>query len=158
MICLDTMVLIWGIQRHARAGQERKIDLASRYLMSLDAKEIVMVPSVVLSEYLVGVEKSSRKEHSSLIARRFFVPAFDAEVASLAADIVGSRAAFSGERRTLKADAQIIATAITYGADKIVTGNYEEFKRIAGDRIDVVDIPVVIVQPALDFSSGTQPN
>ena len=39
------------------------------------------------------------------------------------------------------ADVQIIATAICHGASQIVTGDTAEFRRIARDRIQVIEVP-----------------
>lgn len=163
MICFDTMVLIWGLQKKARPGQERMIELASRYIASLDARETVMIPSVVLSEYLTGFhDETTRREQAAIIAKRFFVAAYDAPAAALAADLLVSPAAQTlkeeGDRRRLKADAQIIGTAIHHGAEKIVTGNLAEYKALAAGRIDVIDIPIILVQNPLDFLLSSGPN
>lgn len=146
MICVDTMVLIWGLQRKAHPSQERMIDLTARFISHLDPKETVMVPSVVLSEYLVGFSsEAARQEQFAAVSRRFFVPAFHAQAAALAAELLRSPAAVelreSVDRRCLKADAQIIATAITNGAGKIVTANCEEYRKLAGHRIEVTEVP-----------------
>jgi len=151
------MVLIWGIQKKARKGQEAMIEKASRYIESLDAREIVMVPTVALSEYLTGyLDKADREEQQAIISRRFFVAGFDAPAAASAAEIMVSTAANSmkgvGERRLVKADAQIIGTAIQHGASIIITGNKEEFEKLAGGKIEVSDIPEVHIQQPLELS------
>jgi predicted nucleic acid-binding protein len=155
MLCLDTMIMIWGVQRVARPGQERQVELATRFLDSLNA-ERVMIPSVVLAEFLAGFEDNrERAAYGSLLSRRFFVAPFDAPSASVAAEI--SRHAPSSAvkdplaRRCLKADAQIIATAIVHGADTIVTANVAEYLRLASDRIKIVDLPEIPVQPNLEL-------
>jgi predicted nucleic acid-binding protein len=156
VICFDTMVLIWGLQKQARPGQENMIELASRYIESLDPKETVMIPSVVLSEYLTGFRDAAvRKEQAATIARRFFVPAFDAPAAALAAELMLSPAALhlreGVSRKQIKADAQIIGTAIQHGAEKIVTGNLFEYTTLAAGKINVIDIPIIHVQRPLDL-------
>ena len=53
MICIDTMVLIWGVQRNRNAVM---VERTSRYLSYLEEEnEIVMVPSVAVAEYLHGI-------------------------------------------------------------------------------------------------------
>lgn len=155
MLCLDTMVMIWGVQKVARVGQERQVELAKRFLDSLDA-ERVMIPSVVLAEFLAGFEDNrERAAYGSLLSRRFFVAPFDAPSASLAAEISRNALAPTAKdalaRRCLKADAQIIATAIVHGADMIVTANVAEYRRLASDRIKIVDLPETPVQPNLEL-------
>jgi hypothetical protein len=59
----------------------------------------------------------------------------------------------AGERHILKSDCYIIATAIIHGADSIVTGNVKEYRRLAGARIKIMDVPDSPVQPQFDFQS-----
>jgi hypothetical protein len=54
-----------------------------------------------------------------------------------------------GQRRTLRANSQIIATAVCHTADLIVTHNVEEYRRLAGDRIKVSDVPEIPLQGEL---------
>jgi predicted nucleic acid-binding protein len=115
-----------------------------------------MIPSVVLSEYLAGFQgATARREQSAAIAKRFFVPGFDAPAASIAAELMSSPSALSARdevgRRHVKADAQIIGTAIQHGAEKIVTGNLAEYKTLAAGRIEVIEIPVISFQALLDL-------
>jgi hypothetical protein len=51
----------------------------------------------------------------------------------------------------MKTDVQIIATAIVAGARLIVTHEKQHFQALAGDRIQVSDVPVVHDQADLDF-------
>jgi hypothetical protein len=52
-------------------------------------------------------------------------------------------------RKIVKADVQIIATAISHGADAIVTGNFDEYGRLAAGRIKVIEVPVIEEQTDL---------
>jgi len=151
MICIDTMVLIWGVQGVAKPQQSRMVDLTRRFLDSLGKHDTVMVPAVVLAEYLSGFENErDRLAQYDKIGASFFVPAFDAPSASLAAEIARSvtaqGVAADWDRRLVKADIQIIATAVVHNASVIVTHNVEEFQALAGGRIRVEDIPVIEVQ------------
>jgi predicted nucleic acid-binding protein len=149
MICFDTMLLIWGIQGTASPNRIRMIDLTKRYIDSLGAKETIMVPAVAAAEYLAGFrDEAQRSVEWEAINRRFFIPAFDSTAVTLAATLSQTSAALAllaeGQRRCLKADIQIIATAITHGAKRIVTGNVSEYRKLAGDRIEVVDVPALL--------------
>ena len=148
MICIDTNVLIWGVQGAARAAQTAMIDRTRRWLARLAREnEQIMVPAVVVGEYLHGFPLEQRDAQFQAISRDFFLPAFDARCAAKAAElhqIAGPPARREpGARVTFKADVQIIATAICHGATVIVTGNLDEYRRIAGDRIRVTDVPEV---------------
>jgi predicted nucleic acid-binding protein len=161
MICIDTAVLIWGVQGVAKgAHRQRMVDLTSRWLLSLkDAKEILMVPTPVLAEYLQGFpDPKERAQQLETLQSFCFIPAFDMPSAFLAADLSQSPAvqelAREGDRQALKTDVQIIATAITHQAEMIVTGNVGEFRRIARDRIPIREVPVVEIQGELDYGTS----
>ena len=156
MICLDTMVLIWGVQKTAKSTQVHMVDLTERFLSQLGPKETVMVPAVALAEYLTGFPDSARrKEQYSIIERRFFVPAFDPECAELAAELASTPEAqqmmADGDRRCLKVDLQVIATAIVHGAESIITSNVKEYTKLAKKRIKIQDVPVTHIQTPLDL-------
>jgi predicted nucleic acid-binding protein len=149
MICFDTMLLIWGVQGTATPNRIRMIDLTKRYIDSLSAEETIMVPAVAAAEYLAGFrDEAQRSMEWEAISRRFFIPAFDSSAVALAATLSQTSAAVAllaeGQRRCIRADIQIIATAITHGAERIVTANVSEFRKLAGDRIEVVDVPVAL--------------
>lgn len=159
MICIDTTVLIWGVQGVARPSQEGMIDRTRRYLAQLTRdNEQIMVPSVAVGEYLQGFPAEEQTAQFEVLAGVFFVPAYDARCAALAAELqrVGPPARGEpGVRVAFRADAQIVATAICHGASQIVTGNLEEFRRIARDRIRVVEVPETWEQPDMLEGSPT---
>jgi predicted nucleic acid-binding protein len=160
VICIDTNVLIWGVQGVARPNQLGMIDRTRRYLAHLTREhEQVMVPVVVVGEYLHGFPQDDRDEQLQALSRMFFLPAYDARCAALAAELESVGQAVRGEpgaRVAFRADAQIIATAICHGATQIVTGNVTEFRRIAGTRIPVIEVPVIPEQGNL-LAAGEQP-
>lgn len=156
MICFDTMLLIWGVQGVATPNRTRMIDLTKRYIDSLRAGETIMVPAVAAAEYLAGFREEARRNAEwEVLNRRFFIPAFDPPAVAHAASIAQTPSAIAlmaeGERRCIKADIQIIATAIAHGAERIVTGNVSEYRKLAGDRIEVVEVPVIEVQGELEL-------
>lgn len=161
MICFDTMVLIWGIQGESRPEQVHMIELAKRYIDGLKPREIIMVPSVVLAEYLQGFkEDKDRQQQLSILRNRFFIPAFDLHAVALAAEIAATAGPETIEelerlrgRRAIKADIQIIATAVNHGAESIVTSNVKEFEKLAAGRIKITEVPETHVQVALDLES-----
>jgi predicted nucleic acid-binding protein len=159
MICLDTTVLIWGVQGVAQGlHRQHMIERTDRYLKSLRRKnETLMVPAPVLAEYLQGfADPRQRAAQLRAFQEGFFVPPFDLPSAFLAAELSQSpevaKLAQEGDRKAIKTDVQIIAIAIVHQADLIVTGNASEFRRIAGGKILISEVPDVAVQQELDYS------
>ena len=154
MICIDTMVLIWGVQRNRNAVM---VERTSRYLSYLEEEnEIVMVPSVAVAEYLHGISADDQKQQLALLTQSFFVPSFDVQAASIAGEISSGedyQTRFAGsnrqERNALRTDLQILATAIAYGASTIVTDNLKDYSPYAKDRIKVTKVPNVPQQLSL---------
>jgi len=160
VICFDTMVLIWGVQERASAGQEDRVERTARYIRHLTKKnEKVMVPAPVLAEFLAGFPAERRAEIAQAVERLFFVSAFDAKCAILAAGF-SDRGRSSGEpprmgeRQWVKADASILACAVAHGASTIVTGEARRFEKLlAGTALQAIDVPSVEEQAKLEFEA-----
>ena len=104
-------------------------------------------------------EDGEQVEQLQVLSRLFFLPAYDARCAALAAELQKAGAPAQrepGTRVAFKADIQIIATAICHGATLIVTGNVDEYRRIAGAKIPISDVPEAWEQPDLDLKDGSQ--
>lgn len=147
MICIDTMVLIWGVQQVSRPTQSAMIGRTGRFIAQCDsAGEEMMVPSVVIAEYLTPFSPQNKALQLRELHGRFFVAPLDAAAGALASELHNKGRAGSlqaGSRHTLKSDCYIIATAIIHGADSIVTANFKEYKAIAGDRIKIQEVPEI---------------
>ncbi|HEU4623469.1 MAG TPA: type II toxin-antitoxin system VapC family toxin [Steroidobacteraceae bacterium] len=126
------------------------IEKTRRFIEHCDrTSEEIMVPSVVVSEYLTTFSPTQVAQQVQEFHRRFFVAPLDAAAGALAAQLanaVRTNGLNVGERHVLKSDCYIIATAIVHGADAIVTGNVAEFRSLTGGRIKVLDIPDVPTQ------------
>jgi len=148
MICLDTHILIWGLRGFASRGQEPMIDRAERYIRYLRMKTIrVMVPTPVLSEYLVGCDATQLHERQ-IFEMGFELPPFDAPAAEIAANLArdldllkATAREFDVGRDCIKTDIMIIAIAVYRKAQKIVTNDREIFTRLASGRIPVEELP-----------------
>lgn len=151
MICIDTMVLIWGVQQKASLGQEAMIDRTGRWLRSLAGNERIMLPSVAMSEYLMKFSGVDRQRQLALLQQRFFIPSLDVPAAALAAELRGQAKAANVQidREVMKSDCYIIATAIIHGASVIVTENRSEFQKLASGRIKISAVPDVPEQMEL---------
>lgn len=161
MICIDTAVLIWGVQGVAKgAHRQRMVDLTQRWLLSLKIKkDILMVPTPVLAEYLQGFpEPQARAAQLEALQAYCFIPSFDVPSAYLAAELSQNpevqELAREVDRQALKTDIQIVATALTHQAELIVTGNVKEFQKISRGKIPIWEVPVVEVQAELDYDAS----
>jgi hypothetical protein len=66
------------------------IERTRRYLAQLARdNQQVMIPSVVIGEYLHGFPAGEYDEQLQALTRGFFIPSFDARCAALAAEMQG---------------------------------------------------------------------
>ena len=130
IVCIDTNILVWGIRKEGPPDLKQYADY---FFNQLDndkddkgrSNAQVMVPTVVLTEFITPVKSS--EERDKLIAelgKRFLIEPFDARDAALAATLWHygktnrdrQNAPKDGQRAILRADTMIIATAKGHGA------------------------------------------
>ena len=105
-----------------------------------------MIPSVVLAEFLTGQSLDSHRSVREIIGKAFFVAPFDAKAAAIAAELFDKstfdtiRQDDQVGRQCLKADYQIVATAIAHGATTIYADD-EHLPKIADGQILVRPVP-----------------
>src|SRR5215831_15530938 len=86
--CLDNHILIWGIRQEATLGQESMILRAELFLKHLEeTKTAVIVPSIVIGEFLVKVAIEKHEEVQAELEKRFRIVPYDAAAAACAARI-----------------------------------------------------------------------
>jgi predicted nucleic acid-binding protein len=157
MICFDTSILIWGVQGHARTGQEEMIDRTRRYIAFLrEQNEQILVPTPALAEYLQGFDNEDRKAQLAILERSFVIPAFDMPAAYLAANLARKAAGIPrGEfpKQTVKTDLQIIAIAIHNRASKIITNERDHFVKLADGRIEISEVPNIHEQQPIRYDA-----
>lgn len=151
-ICLDTNVLIWAIRQTADRSRLEMLDTARRAVERMVRRNAeIAIPTVVLCEYLAEADSQTRLSEESKLRERFMILNFDGRAASEAATLrritrlAPSEAA--GGRNAIKADAMIIACAITHKCNFILTDNTDEFRRIAKDRIPIQDLKQFVESP-----------
>ena len=156
MICLDTMILIWGLQKRADPNSQHLIERTQRYLKHLDEEnESIMIPSPVITEYLQGFDSPGRARQLANLQNLFFIPSFDLPSAALAAELLDKagiknvRQSSTENRQALKVDVQIAAIAIVHGATHLVTHNIKDYETIVGGRIQVTEVPNIPEQNGL---------
>lgn len=151
LICFDNHVLIWGIKEQAKKGQEDKISLAKRFIDSLGNDDNVLIPSIVLAEFLIPIPPELHAMVINLFTKNFIIAPFDALAASkfsliwrtnkpldTAKQLIDNYAT----RAELRADSMIVATAVARKAECIYS--YDNWvKTFAKGFIDVKAIPDV---------------
>lgn len=154
MICIDTMVLIWGLQKRANPQQIQMVERTGRWLRSLPASERIMTPSVVVAEYLAKFNGAAKVKQLKALEQTFFVPALDLASAALASELMAKAPKAELKhlsREVIKSDCYILATAIVHGASVLVTDNRDDFIKLTGSKIRVEAIPDVPEQHPLEL-------
>ncbi len=144
IVAVDSMTLVWGIREE---GTEEQC-LRAKWLFEQFTKRQtqVVLPSVVVSEYLTPVEPQA---HAMVIAQledRFIIQPFNVHCASIAAHLYqrGMKMRAKGEpggRALLRADTMIIATAKAFGAEVLYTGDAGCRELAAKIEMTALDLP-----------------
>jgi predicted nucleic acid-binding protein len=151
LVCLDTQMLIWGIQEHATSGQEDLIDRAKALLKQLvQEKNQFIIPSIVLSEFLIRMPGDVQQTLNDLAHHQFQIVPFDVSAAmhfsriwQANVDPVVKTGVYDGtktSRHELKADILIIATAVARKATCIYSCDRNHMKRFAQGVIEIQDL------------------
>jgi predicted nucleic acid-binding protein len=159
IVCLDTHLLIWGIKEEATEGQEEMVQKAKLFFKWLDENGIkAMIPSVVIGEFLMLIPSEMHDKITNSFQKNFIVPPYDTASASCFAKIWQKKNSdgtieklkndTSASRAKLKADCQIVATAITHGASCIYSYD-EDLAKFAEGYIEVKQIPDIPEQMKL---------
>lgn len=145
-VCIDTHILIWGVRKHATPGQEPMIQRAEMFLEYLEKSNArVLVPSIAIGEFLVGVPEERQPVVLEALQDRFRIVDFDPVAAALAAKLWQTRkqlltASIGSTRDVIKADFQILATAITRKAS-VLYSHDEELLNMRQNLIAVSKMP-----------------
>lgn len=159
-MCLDTQILIWGIQKQASAGQEELIERAAYLIQALEKqKAAILIPTPVVTEFLMGTPSEDHSNVLAVLNRRFQIAPFDAASAVLAAKLwqQWKKGPLSPEpwmkglgREKLKFDCQLVAIAIVHRADCLYSHD-NGVPKIAQDLIPVLQVPPITGQQGLPF-------
>lgn len=150
---LDTHVLIWGIKGIAEAGQESMIGFAKNFLKDCHNQKIdLMVPAIVLGEFLCNVEEQHHMEYIHELQKAFLIKPYDMPASLHFAKLFNERqkqikmnganslAENKISKQELKADFMIVATAKSSKADAIYSHD-KNLKKFAGNSVKVLEIP-----------------
>ncbi|HEX8912676.1 MAG TPA: PIN domain-containing protein [Humisphaera sp.] len=161
-VALDTQTIIYlfGPSEPGPAPSEETRDLWRRAAILIDELEgeeaEIIVPSIVAAELLVKIDPA---EHGAFLAKlkeRFFIPAFDLRASEIAATLWHKHAKLPKEerqeRKLLKADVLIIATAKAAGADAFYTHDAKA-RKVAQFVMNAFDLPQNSTDMFVDHAS-----
>jgi hypothetical protein len=126
-IAFDTTPMIWGVRQDSDPDDDHWIAKATQYIRKIESEGYsIMVPSPVISEYLVGATDTQFKE-AKILRRGFLIADLDSMAATLAAQlqrggiVEAIHDEFGTPKKSIRIDAFIIAIACVQGASKIIT-------------------------------------
>jgi predicted nucleic acid-binding protein len=125
---IDTHILIWGMPQPSRPRQGQDVQAmrqrASLLFSMLEKQDAtVVIPTVVVSEFLVGIASEKRGRVLSDLSSRFRCASYDVRACDFAANLWDKaralpKAELPQDRQVLKADLMIVATAKIAGATR----------------------------------------
>jgi len=152
MIVVDTHVLAWGVQKEhdpkCPDGVDRALQLIKAYS---NTKQPIVVPAIVLAEYLAGQCLDRSRSIHDILGKAFFIAPFDTQCADIAGALYDKRTADSilagnaVSRVALKDDYKILATAIALKASHLYThdnwiGKIEQ-RGVSKHIVKVMELP-----------------
>jgi predicted nucleic acid-binding protein len=159
MIALDANILVWGLRKQNDPKRPDMVERCAALIAELhELRQTILVPSIVLAEYLIGHTSEQQDQELDIVGRNFFVGAFDTRAAKIAAELYDARMFKqivkddNVPRQCLKADYKIIATAIRHGASVIYVDD-QHFAKIANNKITVRPVPAL--RPEIEPSEPT---
>ncbi len=144
IVGIDSQALVWGVRQE---GTPSQLERARWLFDQLDVEGAqVLIPAVVVAEYLIPAEKRYHASIIEAINRRFLIKPFDIESASLAAELFAAGKPMRPQdvpmgRECLRADTLIIATAKVHKA-KVFYSNDDNCRALANTVMDARDLPV----------------
>jgi predicted nucleic acid-binding protein len=147
LVAVDSMILVWAIRKE---GPADLLERAKLLFYQLDQKKHqIVVPTIVVAEYLSHVPWKSHAETIELMRSKFYLPPFDIRACSLAAEIFQSGQSGRGDKATaesrkcLRADSLIVATAKTQGVKAIYSHDRRCRNLAEKVRMAAYDLPVM---------------
>ena len=144
MICaLDTQTLIFALDpKSADRDLRRRAKLLIDRLES--TKTTVIIPTVVVAEWLVGIDAADHGRFLAELQKRFLTPPLDLRASALAATLWQRHRALPRanqvKRSILKADVLIIATAKAAGATRLYSHD-ADCRAVAKLVMEAFDLP-----------------
>jgi len=153
------MTLIYLASPPAATAAGRELQRRANILIhQLDEqKATLLLPSVVVAEYLCGIEPEKHGAVLAELQQRFLTPPFDVRASAMAAQLwLRHRElpkAEQAERTVLKADVLIIASAKLAGAVRFYSHD-ATCRKIAAQIMDASDLPTHSENLFVEAESG----
>jgi predicted nucleic acid-binding protein len=166
LIALDTNILIYASKLPTDPDPDGFHQSARELISHLSSDNTqkgkrVLLPSIVLAEYLIPIEKAKRGSVLKNLEKWVFVAGFDAQAASIAANLfpdavetwrkekaTNPESEYARKsRQVLKSDVLILATVIAHGGSRFYTTNDGDFLKISAGQIEIKPLPNL--QPTL---------
>src|SRR5205085_8675651 len=145
---IDAQILIWGIKNQATPNRVEMIERARAFFRKCDEdRERIILPAQALAEFLVGYTDQQCRESLALLSKGFIIAPLDAKAAVIAAqiqrdvDLKGLMGEHGIARQTIKADVNVVASAIAAGANYLYSED-GHMKALGLNRIIVKSLPV----------------
>lgn len=162
-IVIDTNILIQIMMNDGAAelrdpetneALDRLSDRAQALVETIDAADgLVVIPAPVLSEYLIGIERSYFQSHLDIInnSKCFEVVSFDQMAAIECALLVDENEQKvldpDATKAKLRVDRQILSIAIACGAGEIWTHDKGLFKKAQATGLSTKSLASIMPQP-----------
>lgn len=167
LVALDSMVVLWGVLSQGKESDAPLIERAGRFIRSLDERNAtVLIPSIVVGELMAGLAPNLHEAFLKTVGSRFVVAPYDLPAAAEYARLWRERHADGvlkgileepkSSRSRAMADAMVLAPAIARKATAVYSHD-EPMARMAGDRIRVLKMPLVVEQTVLPFPPTAVP-
>lgn len=153
--CIDTPILIWGVQGNATAGQDDMVNRTKSLLLKLDKERTrVIVPAIVMGEFLLKIPVGEHPKYQELVSKRFMIVPYDLRAALVfskiwhqktQASVIEEIKAGGVSRTQLRADTMIVATAVASGASCIY-GHDNHVKKLADGFITFSNVADLVLQ------------
>lgn len=141
---------------------EHLIAPAKAFVNHLSEKNVtVLLPSIVVSEYLIGVSEENRTAALQVFQTNFQILPFDGRAAHETARVFTH---WSGSdmhreikqdelstRKQLHADCKIVGTLLSHGIDRIYSNDTSTLHKIAEGFVEAVEMPIIDEQLELEM-------
>ncbi|MCC6910167.1 MAG: type II toxin-antitoxin system VapC family toxin [Phycisphaerales bacterium] len=126
IVAVDSMILAWSLREDGSEDQRSR----TQWLFDQFEEEQcqIIVPTVVLAEFLVPLSEQRRTEMLGAMSGSFLLAPFDVRCAAIAASLIpsaldGRKKGEANSRHSVKVDAMLVATAKVWNAGRVYSND-----------------------------------
>ena len=159
IICLDTNIVVWGIQRHSSSDRQENIPKAEALMNQLEAnRNHIIIPAPVFAELLMGCNPQDNPRVMEEISRRTKIVPFDVpasiEYGKIHINKWGLREELGIQREKMKIDMMVLAVALAQKASCIYSED-DDIHKLGKEIIEVRRMPRIALQGNLLDAQNT---